>query len=345
MEKILTIVIPAYNMEKFLPYCLDSLSIGQRLENVEILVVNDGSTDQTSAIAHKYEKRLSGMLRVIDKKNGNYGSCINRGLKEATGKYIKILDSDDSFNTDNFSLFISFLVDEDADLIVSDFDIVDENRRINKSIHYNLPAGTHFIEDICTEPAFMEMQMHGVTYRRDLLLQLEYVQTEGISYTDHQWITTPMIAVKTVSYFSKPLYQYLVGREGQTMNPEVKARRISHIAECALSMCRDYERLKERIPNALRPYLYGKMLYMLKEVYVFCFLHYSQQLKTFLCKFDNCLNSTSKEMYLQVSGDRGNARNYIYYWRKYMGVSVLLVRTLSQLYMRMIALKNRKNNI
>lgn len=345
MEKILTIVVPAYNMEKFLPYCLDSLLIGQRLEDVEVLVVNDGSTDRTSAIAHEYEKRLFGVLRVIDKENGNYGSCINCGLKEATGRYIKILDADDSFDSENFSLFVAFLADEDADLIVSDFDIVDENRRINKSVRYDLPAGTHFIEDICAKSTFMGMQMHGVTYRRDLLLQLEYVQAEGISYTDHQWIATPMIAVRTVSYFCKPVYQYLVGREGQTMNPEVKARRISHIAECALSMCRDYERLKERIPNALRPYLYGKMLYMLKEVYVFCFLHYSQQLKTFLCKFDNSLNSTSKEMYLQVSGDRGNARNYICYWRKYMGVSVLLVRTLSQFYMLMIALKNRKNKI
>lgn len=108
MEKILTIIIPAYNMEKFLPYCLDSLLIESRLEDVEVLVINDGSTDRTSAIAHEYEERLHGIVRVIDKNNGNYGSCINVGLKEAAGRYIKILDADDSFDTDNFGLFISF---------------------------------------------------------------------------------------------------------------------------------------------------------------------------------------------------------------------------------------------
>ena len=341
MEKILTIIIPAYNMEKFLPYCLDSLLIESRLDEVEVLVINDGSTDRTSAIAHDYEERLRGVVRVIDKNNGNYGSCINRGLKEATGRYIKILDADDSFDTDNFGLFISFLTDADADLIVSDYDIVDENRKINKSICYDLSVGTHPIEDVCTLPAFMGMQMHGVAYKRNLLMHLDYVQTEGISYTDHQWISTPMIAVKTVSYFGKPLYRYLVGREGQTMNPDVKARRISHISECALAMCRDYERLKEHVSDALRPYLYGKMLYMLKEVYVFCFLHYSKQLKTFLRNFDDCLKNTSLEMYLLVSGGKESSRNYINFWRVHKGINVSVVRALSKCYLQVIALKKR----
>lgn len=341
MEKILTIIIPAYNMEKFLPYCLDSLLIESRLDEVEVLVINDGSTDRTSAIAHEYEERLHGVVRVIDKNNGNYGSCINVGLKEATGRYIKILDADDSFDTDNFGLFISFLTEADADLIVSDYDIVDENRKTKNSICYDLPVGTHPIENVCTLHAFMGMQMHGVAYKRNLLLQLEYVQTEGISYTDHQWILTPMIAVKTVSYFGKPLYRYLVGREGQTMNPEVKARRISHISECALAMCLDYERLKEHVSDALRPYLYGKMLYMLKEVYVFCFLHYSPNLKNFLCKFDECLKGTSMEMYLLVSGGKENSRNYINFWRIHKDINVSVVRALSKCYLQVIALKKR----
>lgn len=341
MEKILTIVIPAYNMENFLPYCLDSLLIERHLEAVEVLVVNDGSTDRTSAIAHAYEERLPGVVRVIDKGNGNYGSCINRGLKEATGRYIKILDADDSFDTGNFSLFVPFLANEDADLIVSDFDITDENRQISKSVRYDLPTGTHSIEDMCAMPAFMGMQMHGVAYRRDLLLRLEYVQAEGISYTDHQWIAIPMIAVRTVSYFNKPVYKYLVGREGQTMDPKVKARRISHVAECALSMCRDYERLRKRVPDALRPYLYGKILYMLKEVYVFCFLHYSSQFKTFLCKFDEELENTSKEMYQQVCGGKKNGGNYIHHWRRHTGVNVSIVRILSKCYMQVVSLKKQ----
>lgn len=340
MEKILTIVIPAYNMEKFLSYCLDSLLIGPGLEDVEVLVVNDGSADRTSDIAHGYEERFPEVFRVIDKENGNYGSCVNRGLKEATGKYVKILDADDSFDTDNFGTFISFLAGTDADLVVSDFDIVDENRALRKAVRYALPTGTRYLEEMCAIPAFMEMQMHGVAYRRDKLRKIGYVQTEGISYTDHEWITVPMMAVRTVSYFDKPVYRYLVGREGQTMDPAVKARRVTHIARCALSMCREYERLKNRVTAPLRSYLYGKMLYMIKEVYVFCFLHYSSQNRAFLRRFDDDLKNTSCEMYQQAAGDSGDAHNYICLWRRHPGVNATAVRLLSRCYMQVVALKN-----
>mgnify|MGYP002624493917 CR=1 FL=1 len=93
MNKTLTIVVPTYNMDRYLERCLDSLILPEMLmERLEVLVVNDGSKDKSSEIAHSYEKKYPQTFRVIDKENGNYGSCVNRGLKEATGKYIKNLD-------------------------------------------------------------------------------------------------------------------------------------------------------------------------------------------------------------------------------------------------------------
>lgn len=85
MQKLLTIVIPTYNMQDYLPRCLDSLVLydGALMEQLEVLVINDGSKDNSSAIAHEYEAKFPNTFRVIDKENGNYGSCINRGLKEA----------------------------------------------------------------------------------------------------------------------------------------------------------------------------------------------------------------------------------------------------------------------
>lgn len=97
MDKILTIIIPTYNMEKYLRHCLDSLIV-PNMDKVEVLMINDGSKDSSSAIGHEYQNRYPKTFRVIDKENGNYGSCINRGLKEATGKYVKVLDADDSFD-------------------------------------------------------------------------------------------------------------------------------------------------------------------------------------------------------------------------------------------------------
>lgn len=108
MEKILTIVIPTYNMQDYLRRCLDSLIVPEeQMQLLEVLVVNDGSKDNSSAIAHEYQDKYPGTFRVIDKENGNYGSCVNRGLKEATGKYIKILDADDWFDTKALTSFVT----------------------------------------------------------------------------------------------------------------------------------------------------------------------------------------------------------------------------------------------
>ena len=106
MDKILTLIIPTYNMELYLRYCLDSLLVDEGMDALEVLVVNDGSRDCSLEIAREYEHKYPQTFKVIDKENGNYGSCVNRGLKEATGKYVKVLDADDSFDTEHFGRFI-----------------------------------------------------------------------------------------------------------------------------------------------------------------------------------------------------------------------------------------------
>lgn len=122
MNKILTIIIPTYNMEKYLRRCLDSLIIDEEgMKQLEVLVINDGSKDSSSQIAHEYQDKYPDTYRVIDKENGNYGSCINRGLKEATGKYVKVLDADDWYNTKGLAKHILKLtsLSDDIDAIFS----------------------------------------------------------------------------------------------------------------------------------------------------------------------------------------------------------------------------------
>ena len=137
MNKILTIIIPTYNMEKYLRRCLDSLIIDEEgMKQLEVLVINDGSKDSSSQIAHEYQDKYPDTYRVIDKENGNYGSCINRGLKEATGKYVKVLDADDWFDTKNFRLYFSDLSKVDVDLVVNDFVIVNEKNVVTKKFKF-----------------------------------------------------------------------------------------------------------------------------------------------------------------------------------------------------------------
>ena len=112
-------------MEEYLDQCLSSLVVS-RINDLEIIIVNDGSIDKTRELAEKWHEKFPNSIKVINKDNGNYGSCINWGIKEATGQYIKVLDADDSFEQQNLDEFICFLKQSVADVIISDYLIVDE---------------------------------------------------------------------------------------------------------------------------------------------------------------------------------------------------------------------------
>ena len=108
-QKILSIIVPTYNMEKYLSYCLDSFLIDKNRDKLEVIIVNDGSKDRSLDIAKEYVSRAADVFRVIDKKNGNYGSCINAALPVVNAKYVKVVDSDDSVDTVHLDEFITFL--------------------------------------------------------------------------------------------------------------------------------------------------------------------------------------------------------------------------------------------
>lgn len=346
INKILSIIIPTYNMERYLKLCLDSLLVGEKIELLDVLVVNDGSTDGSLAIANEFAALYPSVFRVIDKTNGNYGSCINRGLEEAIGKYIKVLDADDSFDTVNFIKFISFLEKVDADLVLSDYVEVDAKGNVTGKHKYGFPIGVRLeIKDICTTSSFKRMQMHAVTYRRQLLVDMGYKQTEGISYTDQQWIFTPMIRVQSVYQFDKPVYRYLLGREGQTMDPLVKRKHMQHIMKCVLGMLEAYNKLAGEIDTPLKEYLNARFVPFAKEVYVTLLTNYSNESKAELIGFDNDIKRLSIDFY-DLIGSREVSSfigfRYIDYWReKHDKLSNTIVRIFSRLYLWMLLLKKK----
>lgn len=207
-------------MERYLERCLNSLIVSDELmEKLEVLVINDGSKDHSSEIAHSYEKKYPQTFRVIDKENGNYGSCVNRGLKEATGKYIKILDADDWFDTMNFADFVELLGTIDVDCVMSDTVKVDEEGLSLGYFNYPFPQKTVFDIKNMMEHNFNKT-MHSVCYKTDNLRSVGYHQSEGISYTDTEWIYMPITTCNSIYYYPKVVYKYLIGRNGQTMSPQ-----------------------------------------------------------------------------------------------------------------------------
>lgn len=222
MEKILSVVVPTYNMEALLPRCLDSLTKDCVPSSVEVIVVNDGSKDGSLRVASEYKKLRPDLLTIIDKENGNYGSCINVALKQARGKYVKVLDADDWFSTEEFIVLHDELKKTDADVVITPFQEVIDGKKgkewklLSKYKDMELDADVFFSEHF-----FFLLPMHMVTYRVELLKRIAYTQTEGISYTDSEWVFKPMFHVKNVKTINADVYRYLLGRAGQTMDPKI----------------------------------------------------------------------------------------------------------------------------
>ena len=345
MEKLISIIIPTYNMENYLNYCLSSLVIERKLDLLEVIVVNDGSSDLSLEIAHKYAVEHPSTFKIIDKENGNYGSCINAGLAAASGKYVKILDADDSFDKHNLEEYIIFLSEADADLIISDFDIVNADRKFVSRKTYNfLPYRVYSMEQICVTQNFKDMQMHAVTYRRENLIRSGYFQTEGISYTDQQWIFEPMSSVRTVMCFNKPVYQYLIGREGQTMDPAVKLRSMSHLALCVQEMLKSYLKLKSSISECLDEYLLARIIPLSKEVYVTLMINYSEESKKLLLQYDAALKDINEEYYVMIASKEISSCcgfRYIKYWRSHPEIPIRVLKIFSWTYALMLRTKVR----
>ena len=321
INKVLTIVVPTYNMEKYLDKCLSSLIINDEniMNSLEVLVVNDGSKDKSSEIAHHYQDKYPQSFLVIDKNNGNYGSCINRGLKDATGKYIKILDADDYFDTRQFEHYLKTLSTIDVDLVLTDYDFVSESGDVTGTVSYPFLFEKELsIEECIDNPVFMDIQMHGVTYKRSNLEKISYIQTEGISYTDQEWVFTPICTVNKLFYIKNSLYKYLVGRAGQTVDLSVYHKRVSDREKLVDSMLNSYIGLKnEPTYEKYKSFLDTRIKEVVASIYM-SYLIVNRKLSD-LPQFDMKIKDFAPEIYYQLYNtpvSKFLPYKYIKHWRK-----------------------------
>lgn len=298
MEKTLTIVIPTYNMQDYLRRCLDSLIVPEeKMKQLEVLVINDGSKDNSSAIAHEYQDKYPGTFRVIDKENGNYGSCINRGLKEATGKYIKVLDADDHFENKSLEEVLEIMFKVDVDLFLTDFCIISVNDVITKKMSLMGKPRKHVFNfnDFSVNP-YEFIPMHFVAYRRDLLIRIKYTQSEGISYTDMQWVFLPMAYIETAFYAPICLYHYLIGREGQTMDKSVIKKSAGQLIKMVEGMIDAYATHCIDFSDTTNLFMIKTINLQLYKIYELGLIQNAIDNEN-LKDFDLFLKKTSKELY------------------------------------------------
>lgn len=211
-------------MENYLCRCLDSLIINDSntLQLLEAIVVNDGSKDASSKIAHQYAERYPECFKVIDKENGNYGSCVNVGIEHATGQYVRLLDADDWFNTDGLLSFLKCLsVIEECDIVITNYTKQYSNGISKTLVANNVKYG--YIYEM-SKLDFQQLNnpdmlwMHAITLNTKFAQRINWKNQTGISYTDAEYCYFPLSYADRICFLDINLYQYFLGREGQTVS-------------------------------------------------------------------------------------------------------------------------------
>ena len=331
MDKILTIVIPTYNMEKYLEKCLSSLVLEDNgmMEKLEVLVINDGSKDRSSEIARSFQTRHPCTFRIIDKENGNYGSCINRGLKEAKGTYIKVLDADDSFNTEGLYLLLKTLTLEKVDLLLSDFVTLVEGKEQEKLHKMDLPANKVLkFEDYIDRYDILVFQMHAVTYRTDILRRLSYSQSEGVSYTDQEWIFAPLALVDKFIYMNSVVYKYLLGRAGQTVDNVFRKRKMGDEVVVNKKIISDYKTIQSLMSQKKSEYMKKKLMFRLTDFYFINLVTFNDPSSKSVNEMEEYLMNNEPYIYSELNDvviSRRLNYHFINEWRKNKKVSYIIL--------------------
>lgn len=215
MQKILSISVAAYNMEKLIRQNLDSFVHSAVAKDVEVLVIDDGSKDSTAEIVREYERKYPDTVRLIQQENAGPGSTVNRGMEHATGKYFRMVDADDWVG-EGFDLFVQTLKTIDVDMVLSDYMMVDDKTSEQRLCRVQgIPAGQVLnFEDVC---ASLSLAMHCTTFRTELL-QTNNIRLFNGFYTDMQYLMFPTPYVKTIYYADCTVYMYRVSLSGQSMS-------------------------------------------------------------------------------------------------------------------------------
>lgn len=253
--KLLSVAIPCYNSEAYMRRCIDSLLPGG--EEVEILIVDDGSTkDHTAEIADEYERKYPGICRAIHQENGGHGEAVNAGLRNAAGIYFKVVDSDDWVDGAAYQEILATLRrfvygEKTLDMLISNFVYEKQGAKRKKVMNYRLALPQNELFDWSKVKVFMLGQyilMHSVIYRTSLLRECGLELPKHTFYVDNIFVYQPLPYVKTMYYLNVNFYRYFIGREDQSVNETVMIGRIDQqirVTKLMLGCC-DVTRLKNR---------------------------------------------------------------------------------------------------
>lgn len=302
-EKLLTVCIPSYNVEAFLDRCLISLVSGIHVNLLEVIVVNDGSSDATEEIAKAYQEHYPSIVKLISKQNGGHGSTINSALEIATGKYFRVVDGDDWVDSQNLDTLLEGILETglDADLISNNYHQVyctDGTMVpwIKVSDRDNYQA-----YDFATTDFSMEyFTIHSTMIKTSILRQANFKLQEHTFYVDVEYTLAPLPYVKTIAHTPEYIYRYNVGNADQSINSDVFVMRYDHHDRVIRRMVKYYENQRSIMSNGQREYMKNMLVnHLLKSHYELSVtMDPDKERGSVRAKsFDDYLKSTSTELY------------------------------------------------
>jgi glycosyltransferase involved in cell wall biosynthesis len=322
--KTISIIVAAYNMEDYLGRCLDSVVDHKWDDTVEVIVVNDGSKDNTLQIARRYQTDYPQIITVIDKENGHHGSCTNAALPVVKGKYVKVLDADDWFDPQGFQYLIDKLQTLDNDMIITNYS---ERYVSGKTISKHYCSSDLFdLRETPTSGSSIfpsHIVMHAVTYRTEFLRKMNYKQSEGVYYSDNEWTFYPLFFVETWAFMNADVYQYSLGRAGQSVDPALSKRNMVQVQVVGLHMLDYYSSFnRESLSKSRDAYLFRKVNGFITGIYNAYLLWWGDKdfVPDRMVSFDNAVRETSETFYNLLSEYilyKWLPIRYIKYWRSY----------------------------
>lgn len=270
-DKLLTAIVPAYNAAAFLSKCLDSFCGESVRPLLEVIVVNDGSKDDTSAVAHRYSARYPECFRVIDKENGGHGSAINLGSQQASGKYLQVVDSDDWVVAENLPELMRILRENSADVVLCNYHMVDKETGKKQAFE---TVGAEFGQVYpidrfvaCSKRAWNCCYFHGVIYRADFYRNMDFRVSEKTFYEDQEYATIPFFYANTVLPVDLFIYQYQVGDVHQSISNANQVKNLNQLENIFWNITDFYCRHRSEMTDGMKAFFLFKLSNLLTSYY------------------------------------------------------------------------------
>ena len=329
--KVLTFLIPCYNVAHCVRRCIDSTLAETVLDDIEILLVNDGSKDNTLEVLREYEGRFPDMVRVVDKENGGWGTAINLGIREAKGKYVKEVDADDWVSTENLPAYIAFLKEHDIDYIATDYTeyFKAEDKYIRHSYHREIYDNPMSLNEFWEKhPTAWDFPIHAITYRTQMLRDCG-LKVGDRYYGDIEYNLYPLPHVQTICVLPLNVTVYFRGSDEQSTSTAGYAKHYKDYAAMSQRITDFFHTVPQTLHPALRQFIhetvYGTAVrtyqLMLSPIYAGKTPGVAEDLR----RYDRWLKSFDKDIYHHCARQRKHGIAFIRLWR-WTGINILKLR-------------------